>query len=168
MKLRSLSKWLLKLLDLLKYDMFSIRNEEGSAGELFCMKKKIRDEIRKLGVSIIYLFGSRAVGRGSPLSDVDIGVVLKNPPVDGDLRDLYNKIFRVLSDQYPASKVDLVFLQTAPLALQFFAVRDGKVLFEEDPRYTADYEKRVIQEYLDFRPVLNLFDGVRAERYAKA
>jgi hypothetical protein len=53
---------------------------------------------------------------------------LKNPPVDGDLRDLYNKIYGVLSDQYPASKVDLVFLQTAPLALQFFAVRDGKVL----------------------------------------
>ena len=132
------------------------------------MKKKIKEEIKKLGISIIYLFGSRAVGRGSPLSDVDIGVVLKNPPVDGDIRDLYNKIYGVLSDQYSGSKLDLVFLQTAPLALQFFAVKEGKVLFEENPRNTADYEKRVIQEYLDFRPVLDLFDRVTAERYGNA
>jgi len=139
-----------------------------SGSRCIYMKKKIKDEIKRLEVSIIYLFGSRAVGRGSPLSDVDIGVVLKNPPVDGDIRALYNKFYGLLSDQYPESKLDLVFLQTAPLALQFFAVRDGKVIFEEDPRYTADYEKRVIQEYLDFRPVLNLFDEVTAERYAKA
>jgi len=132
------------------------------------MKKKIKEEIRKLGVSIIYIFGSRAVGRGSALSDVDIGVVLKNPPIDGDTRALYNKLYGLVSDQYPKSKLDLVFLQTAPLALQFFAIRDGKVLFEEDSRYTADYECRVIQEYLDFRPVLDLFDKVTAERYAKA
>ncbi len=132
------------------------------------MKKKIKDEIRKLGVSIIYLFGSRAIGRGSTLSDVDIGVVLKNPPIDADTRALYNKLYGLLSDQYPESKLDLVFLQTAPLALQFFAVKDGKLLFDEDSRYTADYEKRVIQEYLDFRSVLDLFDGVTAERYAKA
>ena len=152
--------------------MFSKRNKQkpsvAQGGGFFSMKKKIKEEIRKLGVSIIYIFGSRAVGRGSALSDIDIGVVLKNHSVAEETRALYNKLYGLLSDQYPESKLDLVFLQTAPLALQFFAVRDGKVLFEEDPRYTADYEKCVIQQYLDFRPVLDLFDGVTAERYAKA
>jgi hypothetical protein len=63
--------------------------------------------------------------------------------------------------------LDIVFLQTAPLTLQFFAIKDGKVIFEEDPRFTADYENRVIQQYLDFRPVLEFFDRIAAERYAK-
>jgi hypothetical protein len=58
-------------------------------------------------------------------------------------------------------------LQTAPIALQFFAIRDGKVIFEGDPGFTADYENRVIQQYLDFRPVLDFFDRIARERYAK-
>jgi predicted nucleotidyltransferase len=132
------------------------------------MKKRIKDGMRKLGVSIIYLFGSRAAGRGSPLSDIDIGVVLKNPSIGGDTRALYNKLYGLLSDQYPESRLALVFLQRASLAPQFLAVRGGTILFEEDSRYTADYEKRVIQEYLDFRPVLDLFDSVAAESYARA
>jgi len=133
----------------------------------FSMKKKIKDEIKKLGAWIIYLFGSRAAGRGSALSDVDIGVVLKNPPVDGDTRALYNKLYGILGDQYPGSKMDLVFLERSPLALQFFAIRDGKILFEEDPWNTADYECQVIRQYLDFRLVLDLFDNAAAERYGK-
>jgi hypothetical protein len=59
-------------------------------------------------------------------------------------------------------------LDKASLALQYFAIRDGKIIFEEDPRLTADYENRVINQYLDFKPVLDLFDRVTVKRYAKA
>ena len=43
------------------------------------MKKEIRRELKELGVSTVYLFGSRASQRQSRLSDVDFGVVLKKP-----------------------------------------------------------------------------------------
>ena len=76
--------------------------------------------------------------------------------------------FQIFSELYPDSKVDIVFLQTAPLALQFFAIKEGKILWEGDARFTADYEDLVIQEYLDFRPVLDFFDRAAEERYAKA
>ena len=66
-----------------------------------------------------------------------------------------------------SSRLDIVFLQTAPLTLHFFAINDGKVIFAKDPRNAADYENRVILQYLDFRPVLDFFDRIAAERYAK-
>jgi predicted nucleotidyltransferase len=131
------------------------------------MKKRLKEELTKLGVSIVYLFGSKATSRGTQLSDVDIGVVCEDSMQDMDTRSLYSRLYELFSDLYPRSRLDIVFLQTATLALQFFAIRDGKVIFEGDPRFTADYENRVIQQYLDFRPVLDFFDRIAGERYAE-
>lgn len=132
------------------------------------MKKEFKEKFRKLEIYLVYLFGSKAKRRESPLSDTDIGVVFKKPLLNADTRVLYNMCYQIFSELYPHVKLDIVFLQTAPLALQFFAIKDGKILFEEDPRFTADYENFVVKQYLDFRPVLNFFDRVAAERYAKS
>lgn len=118
-------------------------------------------------ISIVYLFGSRAMGRGLRSSDIDIGVVLKDSPSGKDTRALYQNLYDIFSGVYPTSKLDIVFLQVASLSLQYFAIKEGKVLFEEDPTFTADYENFVINQYLDFRPVLDFFDRVTMERYAK-
>ena len=127
------------------------------------MKAHIKAELKKIGVSVVYLFGSRAIGRTSRLSDVDIGVVLKDPMED--TRSSYKILYELFSAIYPSSSLDIVFLHKASLALQYFAIKDGKIIFEEDPRFTADYENRVINQYLDFRPVLDMFDRVAMKRF---
>jgi predicted nucleotidyltransferase len=101
-------------------------------------------------------------------SDIDIGMVIKTTPTGRDTRAIYNILYRLFSDLYRQFKLDIVFLQTATLSLQYSAIKEGKVIFEEDPRFTADYENRVINQYLDFRPVLDFFDRVTMERYGKA
>jgi predicted nucleotidyltransferase len=131
------------------------------------MKKELKRKLKELEISIVYLFGSRAMGRGSRSSDIDIGVVLKDSPSGKDTRALYQNLYDIFSGVYPTSKLDIVFLQVASLSLQYFAIKEGKVLFEEDPTFTADYENFVINQYLDFRPVLDFFDRVTMERYAK-
>ena len=131
------------------------------------MKKKDKDALGNLGVAVVYLFGSRALGVDSPLSDVDIGVVFEFEP-PGDNRLLYQETYDILSGIYPRRRLDVVFLQKAPIALQFSAIDTGKVLFEVDPKLTADYENRVVNEYLDFRPVLAIFDEAMGDRYAPA
>ena len=131
------------------------------------MKKKSKEELKKLGVAIVYLFGSKATGRTSRLSDIDIGIVLKTPASERHSRTLYHMLYQLFSEVYPSSKLDIVFLQTASLSLQYAAIKDGKILFEEDPKLTADYVNLVINQYLDFKPVLDLFDQVSMERYAK-
>ena len=130
------------------------------------MKKEFKGELKKIGVSVVYLFGSKATGKGSRTSDVDIGVVLRKPIED--TRSSYKILYDLFSAIYPSSRLDIVYLQKASLPLQYFAIKDGKIIFEEDPKSTADYENRVINQYLDFRPVLDLFDRVTMKRYAKA
>jgi predicted nucleotidyltransferase len=130
------------------------------------MKAHLKAELKKIGVSVVYLFGSRAMGKESHASDVDVGVVLKEPMED--TRSSYKILYELFSAIYPSSRLDIVFLHKASLPLQYFAIKDGKIIFEEDPKSTADYENRVINQYLDFRPVLDLFDRVKMKRYAKA
>lgn len=131
------------------------------------MRKEFKEKFKRLGISIVYLFGSRVTGGGNKLSDIDIGAVLKDLPSSGDTRVLYNALYKIFSELYSNSKIDIVFLQKAPLSLQFSAIKGGKVLFEEDSILTADYEYRVVNQYLDFRPVLDFFDSVGMERYAQ-
>lgn len=133
------------------------------------MKKLFREKLRGLGVFIVYLFGSRSRGKGSPMSDVDIGVVLKATIPAGDARSIYQSLYEIFTELYPSSKVDIVLLQSAPLTLQYSAISEGKILFEEDPILTADYENRVVNRYLDFIPILDYFDSVVARRrYAQS
>lgn len=47
------------------------------------------------------------------------------------------------------------------------AVNYSKILFEQDPLFTAEYEFRVIKEYNDFAPVLEIFDKIMFDKYAQ-
>jgi len=132
------------------------------------MKKELKSKFEELGIIVVYLFGSRATGRESRLSDIDIGVVLQEAPRENDTRTLYHHLYTLFAKMYSASTLDIVFLQEAPLALQYSAITEGKILFEKDPQLTVDYENYVINHYLDFRYILDYFDQVTRERYAEA
>jgi uncharacterized protein len=110
------------------------------------MKRYYRDKLRKLGVATVFLFGSRGSGNVSPLSDTDIGVLMKIHPPDAEITGLYHRFYDLFSDLFPGSRVDIVTLQTAPLPIQYAAVSEGKILFEEDPVFTADYIHQVINQ----------------------
>ncbi len=123
-------------------------------------------KLRELGISLVYLFGSRAVGTSTPMSDTDIGVVLKEPSALKDTRVLYKALYDLFADQFPSAEIDIVFLQSAPLPLQLHASREGKILFETDAAVAPDYEARVTSMYLDFKPILEYLDESASERYA--
>lgn len=74
------------------------------------MKKKLKEELKRLGVAIVYLFGSKATRQISSLSDIDLGFVFKNFPPDGDAGLTYDKLVELFLKIYPNSKLDLVFL----------------------------------------------------------
>ena len=132
------------------------------------MTRKHKERLKGLGVSIVYLFGSRATGRKAQSSDTDIGVVFRDFEFGNDKRDAYHALYQLFSELYRDSRLDIVFLQTSPLSLQYSAIKEGKILFENDPIATANYENQTINQYLDFRPVMDFFDRATTEGYAKA
>lgn len=126
-------------------------------------------KVKKFGILAIYLFGSKAEGATTIRSDIDIGIVLKNPKNLEDARPLYNTIYSELSKVFRPTflrELDIVFLQNTPVTLQYNAIKYGKIIYEDDPIQRADYEERVVNQYMDFKPVLEYFDRVASRRYA--
>ncbi|MFH0799306.1 MAG: nucleotidyltransferase domain-containing protein [Pseudomonadota bacterium] len=125
------------------------------------LKSKHRCALSKMGVCVLYIFGSRSMGKSGPLSDFDYAVLL---PESGHLRGdgLYFELYDLLSDiskrTLKNDVIDIVFLRDVGLELKFHVVRHGVVLFEKDPNVRLDFEAETTLLYCDFRPLLDQFD----------
>lgn len=121
---------------------------------------KIREVLsRDPNVAVAYLLGSYARGSPHPFSDVDIGIVFKDPLVLKESLKTHVKYYDLLAD-YTESvadhrELDLVFLQRTPLSLQMEAVNEGKIIYEADPQYEVDYKENVADRYADLKPEHN-------------
>jgi len=132
------------------------------------MKRVKGSAMKKLGILAVYLFGSEAYGTATKISDIDVGIVVKNPKNLQDTLPLYNAVYVEFAEVFSPTflrKLDIVFLQNAPIPLQYNAITSGRILYEEDAVKRADYEEKVLNHYLDFNPVLEYFDSVASERY---
>lgn len=119
------------------------------------LSEKNKVKLKKMGVGIVYLFGSRAIGRALEYSDYDIGVVFLNFPKTIKNSHLFFSIYNILSEEFPdnlkGSKLDISFLQKANAALEMKAISEGIILFEVNPEFRADYEAEVVKRYDDYR-----------------
>lgn len=136
------------------------------------MRKRLlqlnKNKLKKLGILAIYLFGSKAEKTEGVMSDIDIGVVFKETTLLDDTMPLYNAIYEELEKLFRPSfrkRLDIVFLQKAPITLQYNAITHGKLLYEAEPLKRIEYEERVIAQYLDFKPILEYFDRIMQARY---
>ncbi len=117
-----------------------------------------RDELCKLDVSVVYLFGSHAEGFAGPASDIDVGVVLSNSSsLHRDTTKLYQALYDLFTDIFDMRdfrNIDIVFLDRASLELRFDAITHGKVLFEKNADIRLNFEERTAALYRDFKPLL--------------
>ena len=118
-------------------------------------------------VLLVSVFGSRVKGKAGPLSDVDVAVLPASRSLDEklllacDLAALASEAFGV-----PDDRVDIAFLDDAPLWLLFEALARGMVVYCADRELLASLRLKAVSEYLDFevfKRKLNL-----TERYLEA
>lgn len=112
--------------------------------------------MESLGIAGIFLFGSQAQGTATKTSDFDIGVLLKDRHVLDDFlrkQALYDSLYDIVSSQIKKLlNVDIVFLQSADLQLQFHVVRDGRLLYLGDKKIVSDFLEQTMDAYADFAP----------------
>jgi len=99
------------------------------------------------------------------LSDLDLGVLLRNQPrrrVDFNL--LYVALYDLFTDVFPGKALDIVFLDRAGLEIAFDAVAHGEVLYECSREERLELEERITLLYADFRPLLSEFDANLLQR----
>jgi len=116
------------------------------------MKKALRKKLRDAGVAIVYLFGWSATGLNHKKSDIDIGIVFENELPDISL-EMYTKPYELFSEYFPGNEIGIVFLEEAPLSLQFEAIKYGKVLYEKSTNSRLEYEGKVMLKYADYQPL---------------
>jgi predicted nucleotidyltransferase len=97
------------------------------------------------------LFGSQAVGRAGPLSDVDVAVWV-DPEVDRTL-DLQLELAAAAVRALGTSEVDLVILNDAPPLLRHRVIRSQRLLVDRKPKLRVRFEARSLIDYLDTRPL---------------
>lgn len=92
-----------------------------------------------------YLFGGLVRDKGKPLSDVDLGLYVRN--LKGfDYLSLFSNISKILS----TDEIDLVVLNSAPISLTGRILQQRKVLIDKDPFLRHRYESRILREFFDF------------------
>jgi len=127
-------------------------------------KKDTRKILKKMSISLIYLFGSSITGTQRAESDIDIGVVFEKADRIKNTMIIFEELYLSLSQVFPDRDLDIVFLDFAPLTLQFEVVTTGKVIYRVSREFEYDYKEKIIKEYIDFKPLLDIQDQILLER----
>jgi predicted nucleotidyltransferase len=104
-------------------------------------------------VRLAYLFGSTAAGRTTPLSDVDLALLVDDELVPGGALQLILKIQAALYGYCDISNSDVRIINDASLVFQGRVVSDGILVYARDEQERIDYEVRTRLLYFDYLPV---------------
>jgi len=105
-----------------------------------------------------YQFGSTVRGGGGPLSDLDIAILVKDGQAPSAVELLRVELLLAyeVQKQLCIQEADLITLNRQRLTFQYAILRTGRLIYETDAKYRIRFTQKVIQEYLDFQPTLEL------------
>jgi len=100
-------------------------------------------------VLLAYLFGSQADGSAGPQSDYDIALLVRQPSLALQAR-LAHEIGTILG----TDRVDVVFLNRAPVELAYAVIAQGELLYQRSVAERVEFEAKVLSLYADYLPIL--------------
>jgi len=101
-------------------------------------------------VAAVYLYGSTARGQATPLSDVDLAVVLMPGVGQEERARLQRRLLTAVGRALSGRRVDLRFLDDLPVAVRGRIVYEGVRVFERDAVVRLRQEVKARLEYHDF------------------
>lgn len=99
-------------------------------------------------VEFAYLFGSSSRGQMTPRSDIDLAVYV-SPTTDLNHNRL--EAARIANRHLGTDAIDVVLLNTAPIAVAGRVLTSRRVLVDRRPFLRHDYESRTARLFQDFR-----------------
>lgn len=109
----------------------------------------------------LYLYGSAARGRRTPLSDLDLAVLFREGASEEvrwrELPQIGSAVARALADRGDDGReVDAHDLDALPLAVQGRVLTEGTLLLSRDEVRRVRFEERTRRRYFDFLPFQKL------------
>jgi len=116
----------------------------------------------------VYLYGSHAEGHANALSDMDIGVLVRDGLAKERLWELEDFLAADLGRALRTDNLDLIVLNLAPLRIRYEVITRGKVLYSADDGARADFESYSLHRYWDFQKYLEEYDRCFLTRIKEA
>ncbi|NCN38953.1 MAG: nucleotidyltransferase domain-containing protein [Candidatus Aenigmarchaeota archaeon] len=114
--------------------------------------KKIAGELKKIKeIKAVYLFGSYAMGTATPMSDIDVCVVVERDISDDKKADIVS---------LSSDRIDVSMFWDLPIFIRHRVLKDGKILFERDEGFLNSVRVLTLREYFDFKPMIERFSEV--------
>jgi predicted nucleotidyltransferase len=120
------------------------------------------------GLVAAWIFGSYGTPYQTPLSDLDLALLFQRDRLPDLAREgqLYLDVTGILHEE----DVSLLFLNRAPVLLQFRVLETGRRIVCRDPVALADFTEEVISHHADFiidhEQFVKEYDQALLERYA--
>lgn len=102
-------------------------------------------------IQAVYLFGSVADKAVHAESDLDLAIVPRRHTLRSKKLDILTDLARL-----GFCNVDLVFLDTPDIILQYEAIRRNQLVYQTEDFDPASMYSKVIRQYLDFVPYLKV------------
>ena len=120
------------------------------------LRLHLPDILQHRPVLLAYAYGSVAAGCPTPLSDVDIALVLTpDCKLDAHQRFMLElEIEAEIEKHCGIHNADVRGINDAPLRVQGQVVTRGRLLYSKDEDFRVAYEVRTRKLYFDFQPVL--------------
>jgi predicted nucleotidyltransferase len=119
-------------------------------------------------VSALYLFGSSVKGSGTRESDIDIALLVNDLRLKNRHFDLLKKKYYGAAPAFSMRPVDIVILNTASPYLKHRILKTGKILFDRNRKLRVRFTAKAILEYIDFRPIEDIFNKAVANRFRRS
>jgi predicted nucleotidyltransferase len=128
------------------------------------LKRCLPAVLAEYPVDAAYVYGSVARGTATPLSDVDIAVLLTEPLSSRDRLKLELTIQGEIETRCGLSPVDVRAINGAPLMVQGRVVQQGRLVYERDRARRVHFEVMTRKRYFDFAPVARHLQEAFLER----
>ena len=115
-------------------------------------------------VLFAYLYGSYAVGRIHPFSDLDVAVYSSETSIHGNMElelRLALEIEDTLSERVES---EVRVINHLPLVVKGRIITEGKLIYSRDEASRVDFETSVRKRHFDFLPALAAYQ----ERYLES
>jgi predicted nucleotidyltransferase len=107
-------------------------------------------------ITTLVLFGSRASGKERPNSDLDVGILCREK--DSNIRRKLQSALAVeLADLSPEGRVDVVFMDEAPVLLRQRIMESGILLLSKEPSAWKALRVSTMREFGDQEPYRRFF-----------
>ncbi|MCF2138337.1 MAG: nucleotidyltransferase domain-containing protein [Candidatus Thorarchaeota archaeon] len=112
-----------------------------------------------------YIFGSVAKGTETPMSDLDLAILIADSSDETYCMDLTKRLTIRVSEVLDILKVDLICLNQADVAIRNSVVRDGILFYDKNPVERAQFERLTWDEYEDMQRLWEEYDRYMLKRF---